>query len=66
MPGDGLQYRFENNTEITKAGPVLTTHNSVYAEPGSVFRQKFILQYYQTTDDITGVMPSETIDINIA
>jgi hypothetical protein len=53
--GDALQYRFERNTKITKAGPSLSTHNSAYVEINSIYRQKFVVYKYETTEDITGL-----------
>ena len=53
---DVLQYRFVDNTKITMTGPSFTTHNSVYIESGSTYRQKFSIYSYTSTDDVTGFL----------
>ena len=54
-----LQYRFIGDTEITKTGPSFTVHNSHFIESSSIYRTKFLLNNYQSTDDITGFLANK-------
>jgi hypothetical protein len=62
MPDDKLQIRFGNSQSITRSGPSLTTHNSMYVEASSLYRIKFVINNYESNEDITGLIKDDGVN----